>query len=95
VTSYLWTTNLFEASEVRILNIRQSINTVELQAGYCLYVPPPRVMHCGTSTSNDCITLSVGCREPSSSRVTEFLKGLIEEGVLYGDEVKEDNEDSY
>ena len=61
--------NLVEASEVRILNITTQSNTntvVELQAGDCLYIPP-RVMHCGTSTSNDCITLSVGCRAPSAS----------------------------
>jgi 50S ribosomal protein L16 3-hydroxylase len=72
--------NLVEASEVRILNITQSINTVELQAGDCLYIPP-RVMHCGTSTSNDCITLSVGCRAPSASDLLSRLAEKVSDST--------------
>jgi 50S ribosomal protein L16 3-hydroxylase len=72
--------NLVEASEVRILNITQSTNTVELQAGDCLYIPP-RVVHCGTSTSNDCITLSVGCRAPSASDLLSRLAEKVSDST--------------
>lgn len=40
--------------------------------GDMLYLPP-RVAHCGTSLSNDCMTLSVGCRAPSVSDMVSKL----------------------
>lgn len=75
--------NLVEASEVRILNITTQSTTnavIELQAGDCLYIPP-RVMHCGTSTSNDCITLSVGCRAPSASDLLSRLAEKVSDST--------------
>ena len=53
-----------------------------LHAGDMLYLPP-RVAHCGTSLSNDCMTLSVGCRAPS---VLEMVSKLAERLSLYVDE---------
>lgn len=55
--------------DIRILNLTKvniETETIEVHAGDCLYLPP-RFMHFGTSTSNDCLTLSVGCRSPSAS----------------------------
>ena len=40
--------------------------------GDMLYLPP-RVSHCGTATSDDCMTLSVGCRAPSASDLMSKL----------------------
>ena len=39
---------------------------IHVEPGDCLYLPP-RVMHCGTATSDNCMTLSVGCRAPSAA----------------------------
>lgn len=71
--------NLVEASQVRILNsTRMALKTIKvpLGPGDCLYLPP-RFVHCGTATSDDCVTLSVGCRAPSAadllSKVAESL----------------------
>jgi 50S ribosomal protein L16 3-hydroxylase len=69
--------NLVEPSQVRILDltdIATSINTVklQLQPGDCLYLPP-RFIHRGTATSDDCVTLSVGCRAPSAADLLSKL----------------------
>ncbi|KAL3779767.1 hypothetical protein ACHAW5_010765 [Stephanodiscus triporus] len=42
--------------------------------GDMLYLPP-RISHCGTATSDDCMTLSVGCRAPSASDLMSKLGG--------------------
>ena len=81
---------LIEGLEVRILDLdnilvhhdsteqRRSSQTtkVEMQEGDMLYLPP-RLIHWGTSQSDDCMTLSVGCRAPSAtelvSKVAEHL----------------------
>ncbi|CAJ1963201.1 unnamed protein product [Cylindrotheca closterium] len=72
--------NLVEASEVRVLDLEGQpageFVTIQLDPGDCLYLPP-RVVHWGSATSDDCMTLSVGCRAPSASellqRVTESM----------------------
>jgi len=55
---------------VRILGIDEGdgfeYEELILNAGDMLYVPP-RVVHWGTATSNDCATLSVGCRAPAAA----------------------------
>ena len=59
--------------------------------GDCLYLPP-RVAHCGTSLSNDSMTLSVGCRAPSVSdlvsKLAERLSSSIDDSAVrrYTDE---------
>ena len=81
---------LIEGLEVRILDLdhmqisadaeteqkEQSQTSVEMNEGDMLYLPP-RLIHWGTSQSNDCMTLSVGCRAPSAtelvSKVAEHL----------------------
>jgi 50S ribosomal protein L16 3-hydroxylase len=61
---------------VRILQTPYEYQEFVVQAGDCLYLPP-RVSHWGTSITDDCITLSVGCRTPSAAelvaRVAEVL----------------------
>ncbi|KAL9188780.1 hypothetical protein ACHAXT_007158 [Thalassiosira profunda] len=62
-----------------------------LRPGDVLYLPP-RVPHCGTALSGDCMTLSVGCRAPSVSdlvsKLAENLSSSLEEHAVrrYTDE---------
>jgi len=77
---------LREGLEVRILDLEQLATTttnnsnntvvVKMNEGDMLYLPP-RIVHWGTSQSDDCMTLSVGCRAPSAtelvSKVAEHL----------------------
>ncbi len=75
--------NLVEASQVRILNLtRIPKKTIKLQLhqGDCLYLPP-RFVHCGTATSNDCVTLSVGCRAPSAADLLSKLAESVADSV--------------
>jgi len=73
--------SLVEASQVRVLDLGREVATVdvELNVGDCLYLPP-RTLHQGVATSDDCMTLSVGCRSPSASelvsRVAERVTSL-------------------
>lgn len=72
--------SLFPDIDVRILKdwrARQGhVVTLQLHAGDLLYLPP-RIPHCGTSLSDDCMTISVGCRAPSAAQ----LVGRIAEQV--------------
>jgi 50S ribosomal protein L16 3-hydroxylase len=68
--------NLVEASEVRILNTSVPSIKVELRAGDCLYLPP-RIIHWGTSTADDCMTLSVGCRTPSAADLLSKVSDMV------------------
>jgi ribosomal protein L16 Arg81 hydroxylase len=74
---------------VRILNMTnlltsddsvsaQPPSTVKIQVepGDCLYLPP-RVTHWGTATSDECMTLSVGCRAPSAADLIARLSETI------------------
>jgi 50S ribosomal protein L16 3-hydroxylase len=60
---------------VRILQQQEQQNNEKslttsftLNPGDMLYIPP-RYMHCGISDSDDCMTLSVGCRAPSAGEL--------------------------
>jgi 50S ribosomal protein L16 3-hydroxylase len=68
--------SLVVASEVRVLNVSLSSITVELKPGDCLYLPP-RMIHWGTSTSDNCMTLSVGGRAPSAAELLSKMSELI------------------
>ena len=62
---------------VRILaplstNDTETYVSITLQEGDVLYLPP-RVTHWGISTSDDCMTLSVGCRAPSAQEMVARL----------------------
>lgn len=73
---------------VSILNITKSnFNAtsidVLLNPGDCLYLPP-RIVHWGTSTSDDCVTLSVGCRAPSAADfVARVSEHILTDGSLH------------
>lgn len=53
---------------------------LELQPGDVLYLPP-RYVHWGTALTDDCVTLSVGARSPSSAelvaRIAETMLGSV------------------
>ncbi|KAL3926326.1 MAG: hypothetical protein SGBAC_013520 [Bacillariaceae sp.] len=72
--------NLVEASEVRVLDLEGQpageFVTITVGPGDCLYLPP-RVVHWGSSTSDDCMTLSVGCRAPSASELLQRVAESI------------------
>jgi ribosomal protein L16 Arg81 hydroxylase len=54
---------------VRILQQQNNeTSSFTLTPGDMLYIPP-RYMHCGISDSDDCMTLSVGCRAPSAGEL--------------------------
>ena len=66
---------------VRILKPKEEgaddVVSIHMQPGDVLYLPP-RVLHWGISTSDDCVTLSVGCRAPSAQEMVARLA----EGIL-------------
>jgi 50S ribosomal protein L16 3-hydroxylase len=54
------------------------IVTLVLEEGDALYLPP-RIPHCGTAVTDQCMTLSVGCRAPSATElVARLAEGLSE-----------------
>eukprot|EP00547_Thalassionema_nitzschioides_P001789 CAMPEP_0194217018 /NCGR_PEP_ID=MMETSP0156-20130528/20148_1 /TAXON_ID=33649 /ORGANISM="Thalassionema nitzschioides, Strain L26-B" /LENGTH=451 /DNA_ID=CAMNT_0038945927 /DNA_START=301 /DNA_END=1657 /DNA_ORIENTATION=+ len=64
--------NLVQEIPVRILKNWENILSCSLilEPGDVLYLPP-RIPHCGTALTDKCITLSVGCRAPSASELTQ------------------------
>lgn len=77
-------TTLVEDSQVSILNMTQiQMKTVKvmLQPGDCLYLPP-RFVHCGTSDTDDCVTLSVGCRAPSAADLLSRLAERVAQSSM-------------
>ncbi|VAW45220.1 FIG002776: hypothetical protein [hydrothermal vent metagenome] len=61
-------------SELAVIDNYQAQLSHELQAGDILYLPP-EIPHHGISTSDDCITCSIGLRAPSKS---ELITAVIE-----------------
>jgi 50S ribosomal protein L16 3-hydroxylase len=57
--------------------------SIQLQEGDVLYLPP-RIVHWGISTSDSCMTLSVGCRAPSAQ---EMVARVAEEVLVANDDV--------
>ena len=79
--------SLIEGIDVRIIkdwDKRESTRII-VKPGDVLYLPP-RVAHCGIALTDDCMTLSVGCRTPSASdlisRVAERLTGSVSPSVV-------------
>lgn len=64
--------NLVHGIPVRILKNWENIPSCSLilEPGDVLYLPP-RIPHCGTALTDQCITLSVGCRAPSASELAQ------------------------
>jgi Cupin superfamily protein len=73
---------------VSILNVTKleastSLEEVLLKPGDCLYLPP-RVVHWGTAASDDCVTLSIGCRAPSAADLlTRLGEHVMTQGALH------------
>ena len=66
---------------VRILQTADlDFETLTLQPGDVLYLPP-RVVHWGTALSDDCMTISVGCRAPSASELVARVAEMVQETV--------------
>lgn len=61
-------------SELAVLNDYRPQHTAELKPGDILYLPP-EIPHHGVSTSDDCLTCSIGLRAPSDA---EMLNAIIE-----------------
>jgi len=59
---------LVEGASVRVLTHFSAEAEVVLQPGDALYLPP-RLAHHGVSTSNDCITYSIGFRAPTAAEL--------------------------
>jgi 50S ribosomal protein L16 3-hydroxylase len=58
-----------------------SFDPVTLSPGDVLYIPP-RFVHCGTALTNDCMTLSVGCRAPSASELVARVAERIQDSAM-------------
>jgi 50S ribosomal protein L16 3-hydroxylase len=65
---------MVEDSELCVIKDYQPEITVELKAGDILYLPP-EIPHHGISTSDDCVTCSIGLRAPSAA---ELLSASVE-----------------
>jgi len=65
---------MVEDSELAVIKNYQPQHTAELKAGDILYLPP-EIPHHGISTSDDCVTCSIGLRAPSNS---ELLTAITE-----------------
>jgi len=57
-----------------------SLTELTLQTGDMLYLPP-RVVHWGTATTDDCMTLSVGCRAPSAAELVARVAETVQQSV--------------
>ena len=57
-----------------------SVSELTLETGDMLYLPP-RVVHWGTATTDDCVTLSVGCRAPSAAELVARVAETVQASV--------------
>ncbi|WP_179952023.1 cupin domain-containing protein [Marinicella rhabdoformis] len=87
-------TELVKASDLSILNNYQAKTTVELKTGDVLYLPP-EIPHHGISTSEDCMTCSIGMRAPSQSEMVmafaEFIANRCDETNRFTDQGRMDS----
>ncbi|WP_323373320.1 cupin domain-containing protein [Marinicella marina] len=74
---------LDEDSEIAVIKNFQPQHNHELHPGDVLYLPP-EIAHHGVSTSDDCVTCSIGLRAPSEA---ELLSSFIE---LYSQQTSAD-----
>ena len=63
---------------VRILQTEFESEEYILEPGDMLYLPP-RVIHCGTAASDQCVTLSVGCRAPSAAELMARIAEKVQD----------------
>ena len=62
--------------DVRILQLEYDVDSLDLDPGDMLYLPP-RYPHEGTALSDRCQTLSVGCRAPSAAELVARLAEIV------------------
>lgn len=81
-------TELHRASDLKLLKEFQETSRHTLEPGDILYVPPG-TSHWGTALDDDCITLSIGFRAPSSaeilSRWADNVIGKLAQSERYRD----------
>ena len=72
-------TKLQSLQHNRFGKLRSKLIRLHLRPGDCLYLPP-RVLHCGTAVdaSENCMTLSVGCRAPSALELIDGLSTMMQ-----------------
>lgn len=63
---------------VRILQMEFDSVDYVLEPGDMMYLPP-RVIHCGTAESDQCVTLSVGCRAPSAAELIARMAEKVQD----------------
>jgi 50S ribosomal protein L16 3-hydroxylase len=63
-------------SELAVLNDYRPQHTAELKPGDILYLPP-EIPHHGVSTSDDCLTCSIGLRAPADAELLTAVTELI------------------
>ncbi len=69
---------MVENSELAVIDHYQAQVSQQLNAGDILYIPP-NIPHHGVSTSDDCITCSIGLRAPSEAElITAVIENLVE-----------------
>ncbi len=67
---------MVEDSELAVIDQYQAQMTHELHPGDILYLPP-EIPHHGISTSNDCLTCSIGLRAPAHSELLSSAAELL------------------
>lgn len=74
--------SLIDEIPVRILKNWEDTSACSftLEPGDVLYLPP-RIPHCGTALTDECITLSVGCRAPSASELVQRVANELSSRV--------------
>lgn len=77
--------DLVDGIQVSILQGNYEFSEVVLGEGDALYLPP-RIVHWGTSLSDNCMTISVACRAPSAAeltaRVAETMLDSVSEPIV-------------
>ena len=77
-TKPLTDVKLVADSELAVIDDYQAQVSQQLNAGDILYIPP-NIPHHGVSTSDDCITCSIGLRTPSEAElITAVIEKLVE-----------------
>ncbi len=88
---------LVEDSELAVIKDYQPKITVELKPGDVLYLPP-EIPHHGISTSDDCVTCSIGLRAPSNAELITAVTELATADMLaknrFKDNVHSNNQQS-
>lgn len=89
---------LVTESDLLVLNNYQAKNTIELKTGDVLYLPP-EIPHHGVSTSDDCMTCSIGMRAPSQAEMVmafaEFIAARCDDKQRFTDQGQVDNNHAF